>query len=226
MSALFEFSHNNPQYSPAEALYRMVQSYQNGGQNSAQAAQAQYMLMGMANAPGQAGQAQMGAKPPMMLGGSIAPNMAAVGRNQEHLGAFASPAMSQIGLPGSSAINGSPHLNAGAGPVHTPSPAQGHMQPPGVMGQQGQQGGGGATAAAAVAAAAGVTPGNTTSPNVTAKRRRQSTIKTEGDEGGETGGGAGEPNGVDTSSLGVGGAGGKVKASSRTGGPAKRAKAG
>ena len=216
MSALFEFSNNNPQYSPAEAMHRMVQNYQNGGQNSAQAVQAQYMMMGMANASSQPGQAQMGANPSMMIGGGIAPNMAAVGRNQEHLGAFASPAMSQIGLPGSSAINGSPHLNAGAGSVHTPSPAQGHMQPPGLVGQQGQQNNGGV---------AGVTPGNTTSPNVTAKRRRQSTIKTEGDEGGDAGGGPGEPNGVGTSGPGVGGAGAKVKASPRAGGTAKRVKA-
>ena len=227
MSDLFEFSYNNPQYSPKEAVHRMVQSYQNGGQNSAQIAQAQYMMMGgMANASSQQGQAQIGVKPPMMINGGITPNMAAVGRNQEHLGAFASPAMSQIGLPGSLAMDGSPHLNAGAGPVHTPSPAQGHMQPPGLVNQQGQQGGGGAAAAAAaVAAAAGVTPGNTTSPNVTAKRRRQSTIKTEGDEGGDIGGGPGEANGVGPGGPSVGGASAKVKASPRTGGPAKRVKA-
>ena len=228
MSDLFEFSHSHPDFSPTEAMRRLVQTYQSGGQTNTQVAQAQYMMMGMANASGQPGQAQMGARTSMTIGGGPAPNMVIAGRNPENTGAFASPALSQIGLSGSSAINGSPHLSAGAGPVHTPSPALGHMQPPNLVGQQGQQGGGGgaaAAAAAAVAAAAGVTPNNKTSPNVTAKRRRQSAIKTEGDENVETGAGPGEPNGVGASGSGTGGAGAKVKASPRTSGSAKRAKA-
>ena len=225
MSDLFEFSLSHPDCSPSEAMRRIVQIYQNGGQSNAHAAQAQYMMMGMANVSGQPGQFHVGARTSTMNGGGAAPNTAMAGRNQEHSGAFVSPAMSQIGLPGSSAMNGSPHLSTGAGPVHTPSPALGHMQPPSLVGQQGQQGGSGAAAAAAaVAAAAGIAPNNKTSPNVTAKRRRQSAIKTEGDESADTAG-PGEPNGVSTSGAGTGGASAKVKASPRTGGSAKRVKA-
>ena len=209
MSDLFEFSHGHPEFSPEEAMLRMVQNYQIGGpNNSSQAAHAQYMMMGMAPTSIQQGQLSNGGRTPAMVGGPGMTNMAMIGRNQEHLGAFASPTMSNLGLPGGSAMNGSPHLSTGAGPVHTPSPAQGHMQPPALIGQQNSQGG-----------ASGITQSSTTSPNITSKRRRASAIKTEGDDGTDSTAVGGEPNGV-----GGAGTGAKVKASPRTGVSAKRVK--
>ena len=104
---------------------------------------------------------------------------------------FMSPALANLGPP--SAINGSPHLMQN---THTPSPAQTH----GLIAQHSQQG----TSSSAGASA-------NTSPNVSNKRRR-STVKVEGDDGG------GEVNGTG------GGGGPKVKQSPRVGGN-KRVKA-
>lgn len=88
---------------------------------------------------------------------------------------FLSPAMQNLNLPlNPAAMNGSPHLQGGM--QHTPSPAQVHMQAPGMVAQRSQQGNtvNGASAAASA----------NTSPNATNKRRRASAVKVEGDEGG------------------------------------------
>lgn len=86
---------------------------------------------------------------------------------------MASPAMQPGMLPGGINGGGSPHINLPGSNVHTPSPAQSHMQAPAMVKQMSQQGSTGSGA------------GVNTSPNVTGanKRRRQSAIKTE-DEGG------------------------------------------
>ncbi|KAL2820440.1 LIM-domain binding protein-domain-containing protein [Aspergillus granulosus] len=99
---------------------------------------------------------------------------------------FASPAMAHLALPGG--VQGSPHLT---GSAH-PSPAQSNLAGPPGMGPQGQmpQNVGSASA----------------SPNVSNKRRRASTVKMEGEDGGA------EVNGT----VAPGPA--KVKASPRVGG--------
>lgn len=110
---------------------------------------------------------------------------------------FASPSVAQLGLPGA---QGSPHIGNSA----HPSPAQNHLAgPAGLVAQQNQTGVG-----------ANGNPGAnaSTSPNVSNKRRRASTVKTEGDEGG----GSAEVNG--TGAAGTT----KVKASPRV--SAKRQK--
>lgn len=107
---------------------------------------------------------------------------------------FASPSTVNMGLPG---VQGSPHP---ANSAH-PSPAPSQLTGPGMMipanqaalGSNGNQ----------------VTSGNA-SPNVPQKRRRASTVKTEGEEG--TGGV--EANGTATGPAGAA----KVKASPRVGG--------
>ncbi|CRG88911.1 Adhesion defective protein 1 [Talaromyces islandicus] len=85
---------------------------------------------------------------------------------------FASPLVGQMGLPGAQA---SPHLGHSA----QPSPAQTHLMAPGVMAHQNQPG-----------MAANGTQGSSanTSPSVSNKRRRASTVKTEGDDGAEVNG--------------------------------------
>ena len=95
---------------------------------------------------------------------------------------YMSPAMANLGLP--NAINGSPHLMQ---QNHTPSPAGGHT----MVSQHSQQG-----------TNSSVTASTNTSPNVTNKRRR-STVKVDGDEGGA------DVNGAPA---------GKVKQSPRVGG--------
>lgn len=105
---------------------------------------------------------------------------------------FASPAMPHLGLP--TGVQGSPHLSGSA----IPSPGQSHLAPPG-MGQQGQ-------VQHNVPGAPGPNPA--VSPNVSNKRRRASTIKTENDDGN----GTTEVNG--SAAQGAS----KVKASPRVGG--------
>ncbi|KAL3496046.1 LIM-domain binding protein-domain-containing protein [Aspergillus germanicus] len=99
---------------------------------------------------------------------------------------FASPAMAHLALPGG--VQGSPHLT---GSAH-PSPAQSNLAgPPGMVPQgQMQQNVGSASA----------------SPNVSNKRRRASTVKMEGEEGGADVNGTVAPGPA------------KVKASPRVGG--------
>lgn len=85
---------------------------------------------------------------------------------------FASPLVIQMGLPGAQA---SPHLGHSA----QPSPAQTHLMGPGMMAHQNQPG-----------MAPNGTQGSSanTSPSVSNKRRRASTVKTEGDDGTEVNG--------------------------------------
>jgi hypothetical protein len=85
---------------------------------------------------------------------------------------FASPSVGHMGLPGAQA---SPHLGNSA----HPSPAQNHLMGPGVIPQQNQ---GSLVANGSQGASAN------TSPNVSNKRRRASTVKTEGDDGAEVNG--------------------------------------
>ena len=93
---------------------------------------------------------------------------------------FSSPAMSNLNAP---MMNGSPHIanHPGLAPnmnmpnSHTPSPHQSNMAAPQMMPQHSQQGTNSSAASA------------NTSPNVNNKRRR-STVKMEGDEGGGEGG--------------------------------------
>lgn len=106
---------------------------------------------------------------------------------------FASPAVGHLGIPG---VQGSPHIG---GPTHTPSPAQNPVAGPVAMAAQQSQQGTNTSGSQGTSA--------NTSPNVTNKRRRASTVKTEGD---------------DNSSMDVNGAtqgnANKVKASPRVGG--------
>lgn len=86
---------------------------------------------------------------------------------------FASPATGNLGLP----AQGSPHIG---GPTHTPSPAHMHMAGPVAMVHQHSQQGSNLSGSQGASA--------NTSPNVTNKRRRPSTIKLEDDGGGEMNG--------------------------------------
>ncbi|KAI2413054.1 hypothetical protein LOZ41_003465 [Ophidiomyces ophidiicola] len=106
---------------------------------------------------------------------------------------FASPAMAHLGIPG---VQGSPHFG---GPAHTPSPAQNPMVGPVAMAAQQSQQGTNTSVSQGTSA--------NTSPNVSNKRRRASTIKMEADENSAT-----EINGTGPSNAA------KVKASPRVGG--------
>ncbi len=209
MSELLEFSHTHPDLSPSEAMQRLVQSFQAGQHNGNMMQQHPHAHM---NLPPNGLQQQLppGARTPGMVMAAGGPNANMV-RQQDQLGAFASPAMANLALPHNNAVNGSPHLGGGVIAGHTSSPAQAHMQAPGLVAQHSQQG----------TNSSGASGSNTTSPNVSNKRRRASAVKTEGDENGGGGAAAGEVNGV----AAAGGPGpGKVKASPRGGGNAKRVK--
>ncbi|WEW57205.1 hypothetical protein PRK78_002667 [Emydomyces testavorans] len=106
---------------------------------------------------------------------------------------FASPALGHLGIPG---VQGSPHLG---GSAHTPSPAQNHMAGPVAMTAQQSHQGTNTSGSQGTSA--------NTSPNVSNKRRRASTIKMEADENGT----AAEINGASINTA-------KVKASPRVGG--------
>jgi hypothetical protein len=105
---------------------------------------------------------------------------------------FVSPSIAHMGLPGAQS---SPHLGHSA----HPSPAQNHLTGPGMIPPQnpGTVGPNGSQATSA-----------NTSPNVSNKRRRASTVKTEGEDGIN----AAEVNGAGSTSAT------KVKASPRVGG--------
>lgn len=102
---------------------------------------------------------------------------------------FASPSVGNMGLPGAQA---SPHLGNSA----HPSPAQNHLMGPGMIPQQSQ---------GSLAAGGSQGASANTSPNVSNKRRRASTVKTEGDDGADVNGGG--PNNAS-----------KVRASPKVGG--------
>lgn len=96
-------------------------------------------------------------------------------------GAYASPSVANLNLP--NGMNGSPHLgnhpgnlapNMGLANSHTPSPHQSNMAAPPMVPQHSQQGTNSSVASA------------NTSPNMnnTGAKRRRSTVKLEGDDGG------------------------------------------
>lgn len=89
-------------------------------------------------------------------------------------GHFATTGGMQLGIPG---VQGSPHLG---GPTHTPSPAHHPMAGPVAMAAQQSQQGTNTSGSQGTSA--------NTSPNVSHKRRRASTVKMEGDDNGEMNG--------------------------------------
>lgn len=107
---------------------------------------------------------------------------------------FASPAVGHLGIPG---VQGSPHIG---GPTHTPSPAQNPVAGPVAMAAQQSQQGTNTSGSQGTSA--------NTSPNVNNKRRRASTVKTEGDDNASS---------MDANNATQGNAN-KVKASPRVGG--------
>ncbi|KAK8247536.1 LIM-domain binding protein-domain-containing protein [Phyllosticta capitalensis] len=169
MQELFAHYHQNPGTTPAQAMTGFVASLgpqnQAGNQMPQQHPQQQTPQINMP--PNGPANAQPGQRTPgNMPGGN--PNAPHHAVNPQ----FMSPHIANLQqFPGglNPAVNGSPHL---AGQTHTPSPAQGHMQAPGLVAQHSQQGTNSSAAASA-----------NTSPNVSNKRRR-STVKTEGDDGG------------------------------------------
>lgn len=158
MQTLFQYSLQNPELSPQEALRQLV---------------AQLPPQGHMN-------------PAAQQGGQRTPNINGPSN-------FASPGLAHLGLPGA---QGSPHLG---GPAHTPSPAQNPMAGPVAMVAQQSQPGTNTSGSQGTSA--------NTSPNVTNKRRRASTVKVEGEDG----------NPVEVNGTGATGAS-KVKASPRGGG--------
>lgn len=90
---------------------------------------------------------------------------------------FASPSVGHMGLPGAQP---SPHLGNSA----HPSPAQSQLMGPGAIPQQNQ---------ASLVANGSQGPSANTSPNVSNKRRRASTVKTEGEDGAEVNGAGSAP---------------------------------
>lgn len=95
-------------------------------------------------------------------------------------GNFSSPNVSNLSLPMQpNGMNGSPHMGGNLAPgmnmpnSHTPSPHQGNMAAPQMMPQHSQQGTNSSVASAS------------TSPNINnTNKRRRSTVKLEGDDGG------------------------------------------
>ena len=160
---------------PAAAIDGIVAQYQkDGGPN------------GEGQQMNQQGNPQLNLPPNGVPVGNRTPSMQhmqtpnAQGGNQ-----FSSPSMANLNLPmqnGIPGMNGSPHIpnNPGLAPnmnmpnSHTPSPHQSNMAAPQMMPQHSQQGTNSSAASA------------NTSPNVNNKRRR-STVKMEGDEGGGDG---------------------------------------
>ncbi|KAF9639689.1 hypothetical protein BFW01_g11495 [Lasiodiplodia theobromae] len=185
MQELFAHYHANPGNTPSQAMNSLVANLNIQQQNQG----------GMAPGnPMQPGQQQQGPQPPQQGGpgqpqinlppGAPTPNSAPGARTPQNMAGgnpnvqphppnqqFMSPHIANLQqFPGglNPAVNGSPHLG---GQTHTPSPAQAHMQAPGLVAQHSQQGTNSSAAASA-----------NTSPNVSNKRRR-STVKTEGDDG-------------------------------------------
>ena len=184
---------------PMAAMAALVDRYQTegppGSNNAEQQAQLQ-MQMQQAQAQAQAqGNPQLQLPPNGVPMTQRTPSMQSMqGMNMPMQAQFASPSVSHLNLPngmggGQVAMNGSPHIthnpalqNAGLAPnmnanmmnSHTPSPHMGNMGAPAMVPQHSQQG----------TNSSG--PSANTSPNVNNKRRR-STVKMEGDEGGGDG---------------------------------------
>lgn len=111
MQTLFQFSQQNPQMSPPEALRNLVNTFHSQNPN-----------LGYMPGPMNPGMAM---NPGMPQGQT--PRAASMSGPSQ----FASPAMAHLGLPGA---QGSPHLPGSA----QPSPAQSHLAGPPGMVQQGQ----------------------------------------------------------------------------------------
>ncbi|KAK7569903.1 LIM-domain binding protein-domain-containing protein [Phyllosticta citricarpa] len=184
MQELFAHYHQNPGTTPADAMTGFVASLgpqQNpagpqGNQMQQPPQHLQQQQTPQINVP-PTGPVPNNAQPGQRTPGNMPsgnPNVPHPAANQQ----FMSPHIANLQqFPGglNPAVNGSPHL---AGQTHTPSPAQGHMQAPGLVAQHSQQGTNSSAAASA-----------NTSPNVSNKRRR-STVKIEGDDGGGDANGA------------------------------------
>ena len=160
---------------PDAAMDALVTQYQREGGPNSDMQQANQQGNPQINLPPNG--VPVGNRTPSMQHMQI-PNMQ--GGNQ-----FSSPSVSNLSLPmqnGIPGMNGSPHLanNPGLAPnmnmpnSHRPSPHQSNMAAPPMMPQHSQQGTNSSAASA------------NTSPNVNNKRRR-STVKMEGDEGGGDG---------------------------------------
>lgn len=145
----------------------------------------------VAQSEGQAnGQLQHGGNPQINLPpngvpqGSRTPSMGNMQMPQNgQVGPYASPSVANLNLP--NGMNGSPHLGNHPGNLapnmsmpnsHTPSPHQSNMAAPPMVPQHSQQGTNSSVASA------------NTSPNMnnTGAKRRRSTVKLEGDDGGGT----------------------------------------
>lgn len=184
MQELFAHYHANPGNTPSQAMNSLVANLNIQQQSQGGMAPGNPMQPGQQQGPqppqqGGPGQPQInlppgaptpnsapGARTPQNMAGGN-PNVQPHPPNQQ----FMSPHIANLQqFPGglNPAVNGSPHLS---GQTHTPSPAQAHMQAPGLVAQHSQQGTNSSAAASA-----------NTSPNVSNKRRR-STVKTEGDDG-------------------------------------------
>ena len=158
---------------PEQALEALVQEYQTQGGPAAQQ-------------QAQQGNPQINLPPNGVPVGNRTPSMQHMQMANAQAGnQYSSPSVSNLNLPmqnGMSGINGSPHIanNAGLAPnmnmanSHTPSPHQSNMAAPQMLPQHSQQGTNSSAASA------------NTSPNVNNKRRR-STVKLEGDDGGADG---------------------------------------
>ena len=174
MSAVMRHVQDNPNMTPNDALQSLATDYANAALAGNNAQMPQLNLPPNGN-PMQ--MMQQGGMPP----GATTPGQMGMQQNMPQ-NFMSSPAMPSQFLPaGVMPMNGgSPHINlnaaglnpGAAGNVHTPSPAQTHMQAPAMVQQMSQQGSTGSGASV------------NTSPNVAgAKRRRPSAVKTE-DEGG------------------------------------------
>lgn len=125
----------------------------------------------------QGGNPQINLPPNGVPQGSTTPNMRTMQMPQNGQ-VFNSPSMGNMQMP----MNGSPHLgntpgalgapNMGMPNSHTPSPHQSNMAAPQMMPQHSQQGTNSSVAS------------ENTSPNINNNKRRRSTVKLEGDDGG------------------------------------------
>ncbi len=229
MQSLIQFSHQNPQLSPGDALNDLVGLYQqqphfanNGGglppqQNPLNSMQQMQMQL----PPGMTGHGHPGGPPNglvgpgggMMPGGGPQHHQQQQQQQQQQLLLGASPSAHHLALPGS------PHMINHANSHPSPGQNNNHnMQAPGLVAQHSQQGTNSSQGTSA-----------NVSPNAQSnKRRRASGVKVDGEEhpgGGGAGGGGVEVNGTTNNATnlnntagGAGGGTGKVKPSPRMGG--------
>lgn len=194
MRDLFSFSHANPHFTPRQALQAIVnqqqqvqhQQQQLAHQHAQHAAMQQQAAMQQhqqqqaahANAMAQGLQPQQGH--PGGPGGPGGPGMPH-GPGQQHqimanglpIGLTRSPSANEIrmGVPPSPHLSGG-GVGGGGGPGTTPSPAQNHIQAPGLVQQHSQQGHPTSNPSSQTSTTVGSA---NTSPNQTNKRRRAST---------------------------------------------------